>query len=94
MTLSGSIITWKVKYEDYAYGILEIAWDETSISLLASSIPQLQTAGRGLVGDVFAQEIDAYCRLRYWYSYIVSLLEFVIDEPLNDAGFACATVTQ
>lgn len=92
MALSGSIITWKVKYEYYADCILEVAWDEAAISLLTSSIPQLEAAGCGLVGYIFAQEIDAYCWLRYWYSYIVPLLEFVIDEPLNYAGLACAAV--
>ena len=44
--------------------------------------------------NIFAQEINSDCRLTYWYWYIVSLLEFIIDESLDDAGLASAGVTQ
>ena len=51
--------TGKIEDEEGTDGILEIAGDQTAISLLPSSIPELQPAGGALMGDVLAEKVNA-----------------------------------
>jgi hypothetical protein len=57
--LHRSRLTGKVEDKECADCILEVAGDETAVSLLACSVPQLEAAGRGVMRDVLAEEVDA-----------------------------------
>ena len=55
--------TRDIEDEDSADGVLEVAGDEASISLLARSVPKLKPASGAIMRDVLAEEIDSDCGL-------------------------------
>ena len=53
-------LTGDVENEDCADCVLEIAGYQAAVSFLASGVPELQPASSGVMGDIFAQKVDAY----------------------------------
>lgn len=56
--------TGEFEDEDCADCILEVTGYETAISLLPGGIPELQAACGGVMGHIFAEEVDTDGRLR------------------------------
>jgi hypothetical protein len=52
-------LTGDVENEDCADCVLEIAGYQAAVSFLASGVPELQPASSGVMGDIFAQKVDA-----------------------------------
>ena len=51
--------TGKIENEKGTDSLFEVAGDQTAISFLPSSVPELQPAGGALVGDVLAEKVNA-----------------------------------
>lgn len=62
-SLDNHLLTRKIKHENSANSVFQVARDETAVSLLTSGIPKLQAACRGIMRNIFAKEIDADCWL-------------------------------
>lgn len=58
--------TGEVEDENGADCILEVAGYEAAVSLLSGCVPELQAAGGGVMGHVFAEKVDADGGLRVW----------------------------
>ena len=57
--LGGRGGTCEIEDEDGTDSILEVAGDQRAVAFLSGGVPELETAGGGVVSYVFAEEVDA-----------------------------------